>query len=270
MSTSSPDELSQERLPPGSPTSATGAASAASAAAAAAAANHHHARVKKKRIRNFTADDRAAHRVFEKSRREAFKEALTNLASLLPALAETEPQRLSKHVVVDESISFIKSHRLQLHALARDRDDLLAEVNQWRSRAGLGLRQANMPEQAPAAVVAAAAAAAAGTDSTMVVDPAESEPSSGDMMAVSPTATNTNNNNNNNSNGHRAGKSSVAVADVAAAVPPITTGPLRSPMANAFPSDAAAFNMAWEAYGSAVDDFASAAAPNPLSGETGP
>jgi hypothetical protein len=30
----------------------------------------------KKRVRNFTADDRAAHRVFEKSRREAFKKRL--------------------------------------------------------------------------------------------------------------------------------------------------------------------------------------------------
>lgn len=27
----------------------------------------------KKRVRNFTADDRAAHRIFEKGRREAFK-----------------------------------------------------------------------------------------------------------------------------------------------------------------------------------------------------
>ena len=34
-------------------------------------------RVKKKRVRNFTEDDRAAHRIFEKSRREAFKEALS-------------------------------------------------------------------------------------------------------------------------------------------------------------------------------------------------
>lgn len=30
----------------------------------------------KKRVRNFTADDRAAHRIFEKGRREAFKERL--------------------------------------------------------------------------------------------------------------------------------------------------------------------------------------------------
>jgi hypothetical protein len=32
---------------------------------------------RKKRVRNWTADDRAAHRVFERSRREAFKGRLT-------------------------------------------------------------------------------------------------------------------------------------------------------------------------------------------------
>lgn len=31
----------------------------------------------KKRVRNFSADDRAAHRIFERGRREAFKERLT-------------------------------------------------------------------------------------------------------------------------------------------------------------------------------------------------
>ncbi|KAI1173106.1 hypothetical protein F4777DRAFT_463194 [Nemania sp. FL0916] len=106
-------------------------------------------RVKKKRVRVFTEDDRAAHRIFEKSRREAFKEALTNLASLLPALADTEPQRLSKHVVVDESIAFIRSQHEQirstaghLEAVKTERDDLLAELNHWRGRAGMALRQA--------------------------------------------------------------------------------------------------------------------------------
>ncbi|KAI0455836.1 hypothetical protein F5B21DRAFT_172003 [Xylaria acuta] len=107
-------------------------------------------RVKKKRVRNFTEDDRAAHRIFEKSRREAFKEALTNLASLLPALADTEPQRLSKHVVVDEGITVIRSQQEQiktmnerLGAVETERDELLAELNHWRSGAGMELRQAN-------------------------------------------------------------------------------------------------------------------------------
>ncbi|KAI1122655.1 hypothetical protein F5Y10DRAFT_69431 [Nemania abortiva] len=113
-------------------------------------------RVKKKRVRIFTEDDRAAHRIFEKSRREAFKEALTNLASLLPALADTEPQRLSKHVVVDESITFIRSQHEQirtttehLETVKTERDELLAELNHWRSGAGLQPRQANTISQPP-------------------------------------------------------------------------------------------------------------------------
>lgn len=36
----------------------------------------------KKRVRNFTADDRAAHRIFEKKRRELFRERL-NVSHLL-------------------------------------------------------------------------------------------------------------------------------------------------------------------------------------------
>ncbi|KAI0973890.1 hypothetical protein F4678DRAFT_390225 [Xylaria arbuscula] len=107
-------------------------------------------RVKKKRVRNFTEDDRAAHRIFEKSRREAFKEALTNLASLLPALADTEPQRLSKHVVVDESITFIRAQHEQIRTVTEhletvktERDELLAELHHWRSGAGMEPRQAN-------------------------------------------------------------------------------------------------------------------------------
>ncbi|KAI0146218.1 hypothetical protein GGR57DRAFT_506511 [Xylariaceae sp. FL1272] len=123
---------------PGRLRSPVGAASSSSRAA------------KKKRVRNFTADDRAAHRIFEKSRREAFKEALTNLAALLPALSDTDPQRLSKHVVVDESIAFISSQRDQirlatehLQAMTTERDQLLAELNQWRSGAGMEPRHAN-------------------------------------------------------------------------------------------------------------------------------
>lgn len=34
-------------------------------------------RKRKKRVRNWTAEDRARHRVFERSRREAFNERLT-------------------------------------------------------------------------------------------------------------------------------------------------------------------------------------------------
>ncbi|KAI0189981.1 hypothetical protein EV127DRAFT_97497 [Xylaria flabelliformis] len=97
------------------------------------------------------ASNRIAHRIFEKSRREAFKEALINLASLLPTLADTEPQRLSKHVVVDESITVIRSQHEQiktmtecLKAVETERDELLAELGHWRSGAGIvELQQAN-------------------------------------------------------------------------------------------------------------------------------
>ncbi|EXF75622.1 hypothetical protein CFIO01_10384 [Colletotrichum fioriniae PJ7] len=97
----------------------------------------------KKRVRNFSADDRAAHRIFERGRREAFKERLTELAGQLPVLADTDPERLSKHVVVNESIA---RHKLlenrcvnalrDIESLLRERDELLAEINVWRGTAG--------------------------------------------------------------------------------------------------------------------------------------
>lgn len=97
-------------------------------------------------MRNWTADDRAAHRVFERSRREAFKSRLTSLASLIPSLHSTDPNRLSKHVVIDESITLHReeqqklAHLLrQVESLVDERDELLTEVNQWRARAGLGI-----------------------------------------------------------------------------------------------------------------------------------
>ncbi|KAF6822486.1 hypothetical protein CPLU01_11984 [Colletotrichum plurivorum] len=101
----------------------------------------------KKRVRNFTADDRAAHRIFEKGRREAFKERLTELAAQLPALADNDPQRLSKHVVVDESIARHKllEHRCLdalrgIRSLMQERDELLAELNGWRKNTGASAR----------------------------------------------------------------------------------------------------------------------------------
>ncbi|CRK20095.1 hypothetical protein BN1708_012743 [Verticillium longisporum] len=67
----------------------------------------------KKRVRNFIVDDRATHRMFEKNRREAFKSRLiVGLTESLPSsliccapLGGTDPQRLSKDVVVEESIA---------------------------------------------------------------------------------------------------------------------------------------------------------------------
>ncbi|KAF4336268.1 isoflavone reductase like P3 [Fusarium beomiforme] len=103
----------------------------------------------KKRIRNFTADDRAAHRLFEKKRRELFRERLNELAKELPALAGKNPARLSKHDVVDESISRHKFERSTcldviqaFRAAVQERDGLLAEVNHWRATAGMPERQA--------------------------------------------------------------------------------------------------------------------------------
>ncbi|GIZ49433.1 hypothetical protein CKM354_001246300 [Cercospora kikuchii] len=91
-----------------------------------------------KRVRKWTKEDRAKHRIVEKERREAFNESLMKLAALIPAL-ETSPQsQLSKHVVVNASI---RQHELQMEALATviaERDALLAEVNQWRSLCGMG------------------------------------------------------------------------------------------------------------------------------------
>lgn len=91
-----------------------------------------------KRVRKWTKEDRAKHRIVEKERREAFNESLMKLAALIPAL-ETSPQsQLSKHVVVNASI---RQHELQMEALATviaERDALLAEVNQWRSLCSLG------------------------------------------------------------------------------------------------------------------------------------
>ncbi|KAK1641493.1 hypothetical protein BDP81DRAFT_446375 [Colletotrichum phormii] len=97
----------------------------------------------KKRVRNFSADDRAAHRIFERGRRSAFKERFTELAGQLPVLTDTDPERLSKHVVVNESIA---RHKLlesrcvdalrDIESLLQERDELLAEINVWRGNAG--------------------------------------------------------------------------------------------------------------------------------------
>ncbi|KAF4959104.1 hypothetical protein FGADI_1982 [Fusarium gaditjirri] len=102
----------------------------------------------KKRIRNFTADDRAAHRIFEKKRRELFRERLNDLAKELPALAGKNPARLSKHDVIDESISrhqFERTACLDMiqayRAMVRERDELLAEVNTWRATAAMPERR---------------------------------------------------------------------------------------------------------------------------------
>lgn len=64
----------------------------------------------------------------------------------MPTLASVEPQKLSKHVVIEESIA--RHEQLEasciealgmVQALAKEREELLAEVNTWRAGAGLPL-----------------------------------------------------------------------------------------------------------------------------------
>lgn len=66
----------------------------------------------------------------------------------MPTLATVEPQKLSKHVVVEESIA--RHEQLEascvealgmIQALAKEREELLAEVNTWRAGAGLPLHE---------------------------------------------------------------------------------------------------------------------------------
>lgn len=81
------------------------------------------------------------------------------LAGEIPSLQQTDPNRLSKHVVLDESTSLHRTQKSeittslsQINALLAERDDLLAEVNRWRLGAGVESRQpmnAAMPLPSP-------------------------------------------------------------------------------------------------------------------------
>ncbi|KAJ5347685.1 hypothetical protein MYU51_009633 [Penicillium brevicompactum] len=93
---------------------------------------------KKKRIRNWTAEDRALHREFEKSRREAFSESLMELTKIIPAL-QVEP-RPSKHVILDASIAYHQAQHAKcvrisqaFESMVAERDDLLQEINVLRA-----------------------------------------------------------------------------------------------------------------------------------------
>lgn len=92
------------------------------------------------------------------------------LASLIPSLRAVDLNRLSKHVVIDESISFIQIMQAErqkttdsqgsLDALVAERTDILAELNRWRASRGL---EARMARSTPAkAVVVEEPAASAG------------------------------------------------------------------------------------------------------------
>jgi hypothetical protein len=63
-------------------------------------------------------------------------------------LAESDPQKLSKHLVADECVVFLeKQHARQqkaiqyFKAVLDERDELLTEINHWRGRAGIPPRE---------------------------------------------------------------------------------------------------------------------------------
>ncbi|KIN03089.1 hypothetical protein OIDMADRAFT_118903, partial [Oidiodendron maius Zn] len=92
----------------------------------------------KKRIRAFTSNDRASHRIIEKQRREALNQNFLELARLIPNL--TAISRLSKSLIVKETVEYLREQRkMQLAAagevrkLLADYDNTLKEVNTWRT-----------------------------------------------------------------------------------------------------------------------------------------
>ncbi|KAJ7761250.1 hypothetical protein DFH07DRAFT_815826 [Mycena maculata] len=101
---------------------------------------------RRKRMRVFTPDDRASHRVVEKQRREALNTQFIELARLLPGLATT--RRLSKSIIVSESIVHQKKQREQRLACAHqvrtilaEQESLLVEVNSLRHQLGIAERR---------------------------------------------------------------------------------------------------------------------------------
>ncbi|KAG4435589.1 hypothetical protein IFR05_008935 [Cadophora sp. M221] len=93
----------------------------------------------KKRVRAFTADERASHRVIEKQRREALNERFLDLARLLPGLAHS--RRLSKSIIVHESIEHLQTQRamclaaaIEIQNILAENLELIAEVNRWRGQ----------------------------------------------------------------------------------------------------------------------------------------
>ncbi|KAJ7617768.1 hypothetical protein FB45DRAFT_1007510 [Roridomyces roridus] len=100
----------------------------------------------RKRVRLFTPAERATHRVVEKQRREALNNQFIELARLLPGLAKT--RRLSKSVIVNESIAHQRKQRAerlacarQLRAMRTEQASLVAEVNALREKLGITERR---------------------------------------------------------------------------------------------------------------------------------
>ena len=61
---------------------------------------------------------------------------LQELAELVPSLEDADASRLSKHMVVHESIARHHEQSRQIDALTRECDELRAEVTRWRAQAG--------------------------------------------------------------------------------------------------------------------------------------
>ncbi|CZR56419.1 uncharacterized protein PAC_06307 [Phialocephala subalpina] len=98
----------------------------------------------KKRIRSFTADERATHSAIEKQRREALNANFIDLARMIPALAPVH--RLSKSLIVSESINHLQAQRemclaaaSEIRSILAENIELIAEVNGWREQYGVGL-----------------------------------------------------------------------------------------------------------------------------------
>lgn len=95
----------------------------------------------KPRKRVNTAEKRHQHNAIERQRRETLNGKFLVLARLLPSLAAC--RRPSKSAIVNGSISHLGHQRQQrllasklLRQLAQERDQLFAEVNQWRQANG--------------------------------------------------------------------------------------------------------------------------------------
>ncbi|RSH77558.1 uncharacterized protein EHS24_003115 [Apiotrichum porosum] len=95
----------------------------------------------KPRKRVNTAEKRHQHNAIERQRRETLNSKFLVLARLLPSLAAC--RRPSKSAIVNGSISHLSHQRSQrllaaklLRQMAAEREELLAEVNQWRQANG--------------------------------------------------------------------------------------------------------------------------------------
>ncbi|KAE8540594.1 hypothetical protein D1P53_002956 [Cryptococcus gattii VGV] len=99
----------------------------------------------KPRKRVNTAEKRSQHNAIERARRETLNSKFLDLARLLPSLASS--RRPSKSAIVNGSISHLTYQRKQRLLAAKllkqvlvERDELLREVNEWRSVSGCALK----------------------------------------------------------------------------------------------------------------------------------